>query len=164
MTTRITISQAAQVGYASRPTIYRKIKDGQLDVFNDGGVKLVDVPQLISVFGEPGGRTKHEGATHTDLAAAQQNEELQARVLRLEADVREARDRLDEKDRDATRERDRLLSQLEEASKRLVDLREDHRGEQADKEATSRAIQELRDEFSKKEKPRGFRAWLLGKD
>ena len=76
MTTRITISQAAQVGYASRPTIYRKIKDGQLDVFNDGGVKLVDVPQLISVFGEPGGRTKHEGATHTDLAAAQQNEEL----------------------------------------------------------------------------------------
>ena len=56
MMARITILQAARAGYASRQTIYRKVGAGDLPVHEVGGKKLVDISDLVRVFGEPGGK------------------------------------------------------------------------------------------------------------
>ena len=48
---RITISQAAKRGFASRPTLYREIKDGRLTALQDGDKKTLDLADLVRVFG-----------------------------------------------------------------------------------------------------------------
>ena len=53
---RITISQAAKRGFASRPTLYRAIKDGRLTALQDGDKKTLDLADLVRVFGEPEAR------------------------------------------------------------------------------------------------------------
>ena len=54
--TRITISQAAKRGFASRPTLYRAVNDGRLTAQLDGDRKTLDLADLVKVFGEPGAR------------------------------------------------------------------------------------------------------------
>ncbi len=49
---RISISEAANHGYAARMTIYRAIKDGRLTTHLEGQKKLLDIADLVSVFGE----------------------------------------------------------------------------------------------------------------
>ena len=50
---RVTITDAVKQGFASRPTIYRAIKAGRLTPHQDGRRRLVDVADLVQVFGEP---------------------------------------------------------------------------------------------------------------
>ncbi|MCZ6727173.1 MAG: hypothetical protein O7A98_07430 [Acidobacteria bacterium] len=53
---RITISAAAKRGFASRPTLYRAIKDGRLTAHQEGDKKTLDLADLVKVFGEPGSK------------------------------------------------------------------------------------------------------------
>ncbi len=45
----ITISQAAKRGFASRPTLYRAIKDGWLTAVLEGDKKTLDLADLVTV-------------------------------------------------------------------------------------------------------------------
>ncbi len=46
--TRITISAAAKRGFASRPTLYRAIKDGRLTAIMDGDKKTIDLADRVT--------------------------------------------------------------------------------------------------------------------
>ena len=83
---RITISAAAKRGFASRPTLYRALKDGRLTAQQDGDRKTLDLADQVNVFGEPGAKTTP--AAKPDVAGA----------VHLEAD----RDRLPEHNRGIT--------------------------------------------------------------
>ena len=60
---RLTILQASQQGFANTLTIHRCIKDGQLPVHEEGDTKLLEVDDLVGVFGEPGGTATADDET-----------------------------------------------------------------------------------------------------
>ena len=145
MMARITILQAARAGYASRQTIYRKVGAGDLPVHEVGGKKLVDISDLVRVFGEPG-ENQGDPAIVSDSvdvrtskeASAQLTAELStvtAQKLELEVELREMRQELRGDREKAEKERDRLMG-IVEASQKLL---EDRSMEvQKEKGATSR--------------------------
>ena len=129
---RITISQAAKAGWASRPTIYRRIKDGKLTTHQEGDHKLLDVADLARVFGTGAAtRARSEvdipkpGATEAvEMAKLEAElEKVKADKTRIEADLAEAR-REGKQERDQARqERDRLLGIVEASQRQLEDQR-----------------------------------------
>jgi len=122
---RITLSEAATVGYASRPTIYRKISAGELQLHTDGNKKVVDVADLIRVFGEPGERNVVVSADAKALATQAENDQLKQELLQAKAALADKEKALVDARVSAEKERDRLLTQIEEGTKRLSDMRED---------------------------------------
>ena len=88
---RITISEAAKVGYASRPTIYRKIDSGELQTHVEAGQKKVDVADLVRVFGEPGERNVVTTADAKALATQAENDQLKQELLQMKAVCRTKR-------------------------------------------------------------------------
>jgi len=127
---RVTILQAAKAGYASRQTIYRKTNAGELPVHEIGGKKLVDVADLIRVFGEPGENKGDAGALTGPAVTAraiadQEVERMRSDLTAAEAELREARDRIEAQGDDARKERDRLLGLVEDGNKRIEDMRSD---------------------------------------
>ena len=96
---RLTVLQAAKAGFASRPTIYRSIKNGRLssDTGKDG-VLTVDTSELVRVFGEPVSGDSSGDDTSADLEL----EVLRRENARLRTDLEDAR-----------QHRDRLMTLLE---------------------------------------------------
>ena len=96
---RLTVVQAAKAGFASRPTIYRAIKNGRLsrDVGQDD-VLAIEVSELVRVFGEPVSRDGSGDDTSADIEL----EVLRRENARLKADLDDAR-----------QHRDRLMTLLE---------------------------------------------------
>ena len=129
---RITISQAAKAGWASRPTIYRRIKDGRLTIHLEGDHKLLDVADLARVFGtaavtrsKPAGDIPKPGQTEAvEMAMLEAElEKVKAENARIEADLAEAR-REGKQERDQARqERDRLLGIVEASQRQIEDQR-----------------------------------------
>jgi len=122
---RITISAAAKRGFASRPTLYRAIKDGRLTAVQDGDRKTLDLADLVKVFGEPGAKAAPE---KPDLAGAVQVGHLEADRDRLAEEVDRLRQERDQARREAVeerdqarQERDRLLGLVEATQKLLED-------------------------------------------
>lgn len=74
-TGKLTIRETVKAGWASRPTLYRAIKDGRLSVDKSvAGRTFLDVAELVRVFGEPRNRQEkpvadHAAARLTDQAA-----------------------------------------------------------------------------------------------
>lgn len=146
---RITVSQAAKAGYASRPTIYRRIKRGDLTVHVVGDTKLVDIADLVSVFGEPGEK-KGDPAIATDSAAIRNSKEVAAQMeaerdaiaadkVWLETQLREMTEALQNERTARDVERDRLLKLAEDATETSKRLLEDHSyNEDGDKNISSR--------------------------
>jgi len=123
---RITISAAAKRGFASRPTLYRAIKDGRLTAHQDGDKKTLDLADLVKVFGEPG--AKSAPSEKPDLAGAVQVGHLEADRDRLAEEVDRLRQERDQARREAVeereqarQERDRLLGLVEATQKLLED-------------------------------------------
>jgi len=120
----VTITEAAKRGFASRPTLYRAIKEGRLSAKKvKGGGKTIDVSELVRVFGEPesatSSETRNETVSQGVSAVEAERNDLKALVRRLEADLRREHDNLD-------RERmqvDRLMNMLEAAQRQLTDQR-----------------------------------------
>lgn len=109
----ITIKQAITGGWASRSTIYRAIKDGDLSIRKDiAGRTYVDVSELTRAFGEPRrvgqeNETNQHGVTQTSSIAG-------TAILqeRLDSLTRE-RDRLERDLAEAKERESRLFQQLE---------------------------------------------------
>ena len=123
---RITVLQAHRAGYASRATIYRRINLGKLSVHEIGGTTLVDVADLVRLFGEPGEKKgepeKLQGpdvATRAKLEAAV--ELLEAELLAANRDRDEAQRRASDVQDKAEAERDRLLAIVETTQRLLED-------------------------------------------
>ena len=79
---KLTIRETVKGGWASRPTLYRAIKDGRLSVDKSvAGRTLIDVAELVRVFGEPRNRDSKPVADH----AAARLAEMAAEIERLKA-------------------------------------------------------------------------------
>jgi len=123
---RITILQAQRAGYASRATIYRRINVGKLPAHEVGDTTLVDVADLVRLFGEPGEkRGEPEKLKGSDVAT---RAKLEAAVELLEAELLAANRDRDEAQRHASdvqdkaeAERDRLLAIVETTQRMLED-------------------------------------------
>lgn len=121
--TKVTISEAAQRGFASRPTIYRAIKTGSLSAEKKDGQTLIDVSELLRVYGEPSQKLQeNETPASVQTVTDDVNREMEA----LRAQVKELHDLLDRERELAARERqnaDRLLGLLETSTKQITDQR-----------------------------------------
>jgi hypothetical protein len=126
---RLTILQASQQGFGSTLTIHRHIKDGLLPVYEDGDTKLLEVSDLIAVFGEP--RTSITQDDRPVAANGQADprevsrlraelDQAQKKNMWLQADLAEAVREVKEKEAKFDKERERLLTVLEQAQALLL--------------------------------------------
>ena len=123
---RITISEAARQGYAARPTIYRHIKSGKLSVTEEGDQKLIDVAELVRVYGEPGGSKADAGTGGGNVQVAvleSERDRLKGELERMQARLREAEDEVKAEREKAEKERDRFLGIVENAQRQIEDMR-----------------------------------------
>jgi len=113
----VSITEAAKRGFASRPTLYRAIKEGRLSVKKaKGGGTAIDVAELVRVFGEPESATSSETRNETvsqGVSAVQaERNALHAEVMRLTSDLERERVQID-----------RLMNMLETYQRQLADQR-----------------------------------------
>ena len=113
----VSITEAAKRGFASRPTLYRAIKEGRLSAKKaKGGGKAIDVAELVRVFGEPESETSRETRNETVSqgvsAVETERNALEAAVIRLKSDLERERVQVD-----------RLMNMLETAQRQLTDRR-----------------------------------------
>ena len=120
---RIRITEAAKRGYASKPTIYRRIKDGTLSAHQEGDKRVLDVADLVRVFGEPASRGPAAPAAPADVRLGQleaENEALKVERDRLRRERDQAhQDAADERQHGRKRE-DELLDMLK-STQRLIE-------------------------------------------
>jgi uncharacterized small protein (DUF1192 family) len=126
---RVTIAQATKAGFSSRAGLYRAIHAGKLALTEEGGKKVLDVADLVRVFGEPSQRP----VKATQIAAAPDlgiRAELEKRVqelveekARLEHELSKERDASREAVAAAAQERAKLLELVENGQKALAERR-----------------------------------------
>lgn len=133
---RLTILQASQQGFGSTLTIHRHIKDGSLPVYEEGDAKLLEVDDLITVFGAPIAPVNGNGTSPADdeqmIAAVDQIDIYEYNRMKSEldqknkknmwlaADLAEVVREMKEKESKFEAERDRLLKVLEQAQALLL--------------------------------------------
>jgi len=114
------------------------VRSGKLSHTVERGRKVIDVAELVRVYGEPGrsnGAMSPEELTEmSTLAPGELTRRTQievdldkekAKSAALEVDLRETKDKLKEEMDGSVEERSRLLGLLEDGNKRLQDLRDD---------------------------------------
>lgn len=146
---RITITEAAKQDYKSRSQINKDVRTGKLPSFEERGRKVVDVADLIALYGEPGSKEAAAPVptTKADANLDRENEELKAELLQIKAELADARRTIDDKDKASTEERQKFMELVENSQKQLEDMRGDReRVEKRDKEI----IEELRKPFIKR--------------
>jgi hypothetical protein len=130
---KITIVEAARQGFKSRSQINKDVRAGKLPSVEERGRKVVDVADLVRLYGEP-------GAAPVDTSPAAAINDKRSKVwfsrMPLESDLLEARSKLEDERNAAAKERDRLMELVESGNKLLADMR-------ADKERDAKVMQEL---------------------
>ena len=134
---RISITEAAKQGFKSRSTLNKDVRSGKLPAHVERGRKVVDVAELIRLYGEPGAIEARPVPTDQATAdAEQQNDALKAQLTRAEADLAEARRQIDDQTEKASAEREKFMQLVDNSQKQLQDLR-------ADRERTEKRDQEI---------------------
>jgi len=123
---RITISEAARQGFSTRPTIYRKLKSGSLTATEDAaGSKVVDVADLVSLFGEPGEKPaikKSQKDGEGGLLLQERLETQKSEIERLRVELAAAHQEARQDKDDSSKERDRLLGIVESHQRLIEDM------------------------------------------
>ena len=123
---KITISEAARQGFSTRPTIYRKLKSGSLTATEDSaGNKVVDVADLVALFGEPGEKPaikKSQKDGEGALLLQERLETQKSEIERLKAELASAHQEARQDKDDASKERDRLLGIVESHQRLIEDM------------------------------------------
>ena len=146
---RITITEAAKQKYKSRSQINKDVRSGRLPSFEERGRKVVDVADLIALYGEPGAKAAPAPipTTKADADRDRENEELKVELQQIKAELADARRTIDDKDKAATEERQKFMELVENSQKQIEDMRSDReRVEKRDKEI----MDELRKPFIKR--------------
>lgn len=123
---RITITEAMKRGFASKPTIYRRIKDGSLSTHLDGKTRVLDVADLVQVFGEPGedpGRSPATPPVEEAVRLGRLEAELEAAKAEVEH-LRRERDKARQEasdEREHGRKREDKLLDMVQATQRLLE-------------------------------------------
>ena len=141
---RITINQAAKQGFKSRSQINKDVRSGKLPSTVENGTKTVDVADLIRLYGEPGGGPVEIPTTAARADAERNLEKTQEEQTKTQAELREAQDKIQGKETEAAKERDRLMALLEAGQKQLTDLQE--RGDK-DQDRQDKEVERLRKEL-----------------
>ncbi len=122
---RITVTEAARRGFASRPTLYRAIKDGRITPHDRGGKRVLDIADLVAAFGEPASKAADPAPGRDQAVAAArievERDQLQADVDRLRRDLEEARKTLETERADAKLERGEMREIIQSTQKLLED-------------------------------------------
>lgn len=85
----ITISEAAKQGYASRPTIYRHLKNGKVTATRaKDGRTLLDAKELRRVYGEPSPWPNGRAANTNAKKYEDEIVRLNSDVVKLQAEVK----------------------------------------------------------------------------
>lgn len=166
MMARITIVEAAKQGFKSRSQINKDVRSGRLSSFEERGRKVVDVADLVRLYGEPGSSAPPAPIKAETAIAEQELEKAREQVATLGTQLREAQDTLKDKDGVAAKERDRLMGMVEEGNKRLADLRSDQqRAEDRQKDDIERLRKELDEAKNdlRAERDKGIFRRLFGK-
>ena len=123
---KITISEAARQGFSTRPTIYRKLKSGSLTATEDAaGNKVVDVADLVALFGEPGEKRaikKSQKDGEGSLLLWERNETQKSEIERLKAENAALRQGARQDKDDASRREARLLGIVESHQRLIEDM------------------------------------------
>ena len=125
----ISPSEAARRGFASRATLYRRIKEGRLSARQEGDKKLLDVAELVRVFGDPEDKAKPPAIVTTPPVEAAvrmgrleaELEAAKAEAVRLRVERDQARQETTAERDQARQERDRLMGILETAQRQIED-------------------------------------------
>jgi len=120
---RISISEAAKRGYAARMTIYRAIKDGRLTTHLEGKKKLLDIADLVSVFGEPGEKPSPVPIAPSVEVGGLLSERdlLREEVGRLRRELETARREVTDEREHGRKREDELLEMVKATQKLLED-------------------------------------------
>jgi len=119
---RVSISEAARRGYAARMTIYRAIKDGRLTPHLEGSKKLLDIADLVSVFGEPGVDDETPGGSVEVVGAVlSERDLLREQNERLRRDLETALREVTEEREHGRKREDELLDMVKATQKLLED-------------------------------------------
>ena len=125
---RISISEAARRGYAARMTIYRAIKAGRLTPHLEGEKKLLDIADLVSVFGEPGKKVEPDQPESVEVGGLlSERDLLREQVDRLRRALETARREVTG-ERDHGRKREDELLDMVKATQRLLEDRTSSKG------------------------------------
>ena len=125
---RITIVEAAKQGFKSRSQINKDVSSGKLPHTRERDRKVIEIADLIKLYGEPGGGPVDESKPVTVETAfvEQELEAIKAKNARLETELRETKDELNDERAGAAEERNRWLGLVEGGNKRMEDMRKDH--------------------------------------
>lgn len=120
---RLTVKQAAKAGWASRPTLYRAIKEGRISFEkNEAGHPVIDPAELVRVFGEPRKAESQDKSQESNLAHLKIHEiQLENAVLKEKlAALERERDGLADRERKAEEREKWLRGQLDQAQRLIA--------------------------------------------
>ena len=124
---KITLGQAAKAGFASRAQIYRDAAGGKLAIEVQGDRKIVDLAELLRVYGDPGARPVPATSilAAPDLPARVELErkvaELETAKAAIEAELRSERTAARDAAAAAATERAGLVALAELAQRQAAD-------------------------------------------
>lgn len=91
---QLTVKQAAETYGLARSTIHRAIRNGRLSASRQGRARVIDVAELVRVYGEPPGsapETQHSGEAFVASELLQELRQLRQEVAALREALAEQR-------------------------------------------------------------------------
>ncbi len=113
--TKLNLTQAAKAAGIARGTLYRHIKDGKVTCEeNDNGERVIDTSELLRVYKKlksdgtsqgdvPNGEIEQHGTPNNVQLIQQENEHLKQRLVEVEKDKLERKEREEKLQADNTR-------------------------------------------------------------
>ena len=143
---RITINEAAKQGFKSRSQINKDVRSGKLPHTVEKGTKVIDVADLIQLYGEPGGGPIEIPTTAVKANAEKDLGKTQADLSRIQAELREARDTIRDKEAEWKADKAEFFAIIADGKKQLADMRDRDDKDQQEQDAEVERLRKELDE------------------